>query len=124
MKFSKVTATLLTSVGLCLVTYVSVVKANGFDLRFWLMSIAPYLIGAAMLLARQPQAAVGALLFPVFFEISAFYSVFVSPEGSTSSLIYAVLPFWNLGLFVPIGGAIGWWIGKRIRDTADANNST
>jgi hypothetical protein len=121
MKRSTAAATLFDSVGLCLVTYVHVVKANEFDLGYFLISSAPYLIGIAILLMRLPQAAIGALLFPLLLEIGAYYSVFVSPKSSTASLIYAVLPFLNLGLFVPIGGGIGWWIGKRFRANERGN---
>ena len=118
MKTSEAIGTLLVAVGLGVTTYVWAVKTSEFHFGYWIASVAPYVLGALMLWFRQPQAATGALFFPTCFEEAAFYSEFVSPKSFTAALVYAILPFWNLGLFVPLGGALGWWVGKRTHETA------
>ena len=53
-----------------------------------------------------PGLLVGALLAAAF-EAIAFHVTFVAPRGSTSALIYAVKPLWQLGLLAAaIVGAI------------------
>lgn len=108
--------------GVGLHTYTSIAEAPSFHVGFWLLSIAPYIIGGFLLWQLgQSQAAMGALFFPAIFDAAACYSVFISPDSSTAPLILAVMPFWNLGLFVPLGGGVGWWVGKRLRETARSN---
>ena len=51
-------------------------------------------------------------------DAGSFYSVFLSPHSSTAALGYIFVPLWNLVVFVPLGGLIGWWVGKRLRQRA------
>lgn len=60
----------------------------------------------------------GALAVPVLIDLMTFFSVFVSPQGSTAGLAMLFTPLWNLLVFVPLGAAVGRWV--RNRSNADA----
>lgn len=114
MKPSTTWAYALLTLGFALQTYVTFFEASKLHLGFWLWGLSPYFVGGVLLfLLRQPQATVGALAIPVVMDTVNFYSVFLSPQGSTAALGYIFVPLWNLVVFVPLGGLIGWWIGKR-----------
>lgn len=59
-----------------------------------------------------PGLAAGALLAAAF-EAVAFYATFVAPRGSTSALVYAVKPVWQLGLLA--AGVVGGVLIARTR---------
>lgn len=110
-------ATFLVLIGVVLHTYVAVAKSHSFDAGFWLLALLPYIVGSILLTGlRKPYATVGALLIPVAMDIATFYYVFISPSSSTAPLALFFVPLWNLFFFVPFGGAVGWFIGKRIDD--------
>jgi hypothetical protein len=124
MKPSEKIAFALMLFGFVLHTYTNVVEASHFSLGFWLWAMSPYAAGGALLwLFRQPQAAVGALILPAFMDAGTFYSVFFSPENSTAALGLLLMPLWNLVVFIPLGGGVGWWVGKRMRETALSNKT-
>jgi hypothetical protein len=105
--------------GVVLHTYTNLVEAESPSLGWWLWALAPYIAGALVLfLFKRPHATAGALLIPALLDAGNFYSVFMHPTSSTAALGMVFVPFWNLVVFVPIGGAIGWWVGYRIRTTA------
>lgn len=119
MKTSCIVATALIVFGTVLHTYTWLVHASSFSIPFWLWSMSPYLVAGALLwLFHQPQAATGAVVIPPIFDAANFYSVFVAPESSTAGLGMIFVPMWNLLVFVPVGGGIGWWIGRRLRQRA------
>lgn len=124
MKLSEKIALALVLFGFVLHTYTNVVEASGFSFGFWLWALSPYVAGGALFwLFRQPQATVGALILPAFMDAGTFYSVFVAPEHSTAALGLLFVPLWNLVVFVPLGGGVGWWVGKRLRETALSNKT-
>jgi hypothetical protein len=117
---SRVIALVLISFGLVLHTFTWTVKASSFSVRNWLLSLSPYIVSALLCFAfRKPHAAAGALILPAILDAGAYYSAFVDPQGSTAALSLLVIPIWNILLFVPIGAAIGWWVGRRIAMTTD-----
>ncbi len=110
--------------GAVLHTYTHVVESASFLVGFWLLSLSPYIAGSVLLFVfRRPHATAGALLIPAFLDAGNFYSIFINPQSSTASLGLVFIPLWNMLLFVPIGGAIGWWVGNRIKVTKEESPS-
>ena len=106
----------LIAFGFALHTYTVTVQASFFSLGFWLWMLAPYVGASALLwMFKQPHAAAGALFIPVLLDCANYYSVFVRPESSTAALGMIFVPLWNLVLFGPIGGTLGWLAGRRQR---------
>jgi len=100
--------------GVTLHTYTNFFAIESPSLGWWLWPLTPYLAGAIMLfLFKRPHATAGALLIPAILDAGNYYSVFIHPTSSTAALGMLFVPLWNLLLFVPLGGAIGWWIGRR-----------
>jgi hypothetical protein len=89
------------------------VDAQSFSLGWWLWSLAPYIVGGLFLFLKRPHATVGGLAIPALLDAGNYYSVFIHPESSTAGLGMLFVPLWNLIVFVPIGAAIGWWVGHR-----------
>jgi hypothetical protein len=119
MKSARIMAYSLLLYGAALHTYTHVVAASAFSAGWFLWSLASYLAGGLVLfLFKRPHATAGALLIPAILDTGNFYSVFIRPESSTAALGMLFMPFWNLVVFVPIGGAIGWWVGHRIKITS------
>ncbi len=119
MSTARVVAYALLLYGVVLQTYTHAFRADSFSIVWWLWSLGPYFAGAVILfLLKRPHATVGALVVPALLDAGNFYSVFIHPESSTAALGMLFVPLWNLVAFVPIGGAIGWWVGNRIRTTA------
>jgi hypothetical protein len=107
--------------GVALHTYTNLVEAESPSLGWWLWPLAPYMAGAlALFLFKRPHATAGALLIPAILDAGNFYSVFIHPASSTAALGMLFIPLWNLVVFVPLGGAVGWWVGHRIKITAGA----
>lgn len=113
-------ALVLLTLGVVLHTYVWSVEASSFAIQLWLLALVPYAAGAILLLLfKRPHAAAGAMILPALLDIGTFYSVFIDPRGSTAALGLIFVPLWNIGIFAPIGAAIGWWVGYRIRIAAE-----
>lgn len=122
MKLSKILALILLVLGFALQTYIALFKTSELSYPFWLWTLSPYLVGAVLLLwLRQPYATVGALVIPLAFDICSYHSIFISPQHSTAALGLLFIPLWNLFVFVPFGGFIGWWIDKRRQAMTPAN---
>jgi hypothetical protein len=79
-----------------------VLKAPGpFTLSthlFALWLVLPWLLALALTLRGYVRGSLSAALLMAAFELVAFYVTFVAPRGSTSALIYAVKPVWQIGL--------------------------
>ena len=79
-----------------------VLKAPGpFTLSthlFALWLVLPWLLALALTLRGYVRGSLAAALLMAAFELVAFYVTFVAPRGSTSALIYAVKPVWQIGL--------------------------
>jgi hypothetical protein len=119
MKIARIMAYALLIYGVVLHTCTNLVEVESFSIRWWLWSLAPYIVGGlVLLLFKRPHATAGALLVPAILDAGNFYSVFIHPTSSTAGLGMLFAPLWNLAVFVPLGGAIGWWVGHRIRMTA------
>jgi len=50
--------------------------------------------------------------------------VFVNPQSSTAALGMLFVPILNIAVFVPLGAAVGWWVGRRIAMTTDMLSNT
>jgi hypothetical protein len=117
-------AVVLILFGAALHTYTWAVESTTFSVPFWLLSLSPYLVGAILLfLFKRLHAAAGAVLLPALLDAGSFYSAFVDPEGSTAALGVFFVSLLNIGVLVPIGAAIGWWVGYRINLTDDEMRS-
>jgi len=114
MNIARLMAYTLLLFGVTLHTYTNFFAIESPSLGWWLWPLTPYLAGAIMLfLFKRPHATAGALLIPAILDAGNYYSVFIHPTSSTAALGMLFVPLWNLLLFVPLGGAIGWWIGRR-----------
>src|SRR4051812_24913556 len=116
MGTARIMAYALLLFGVVLHTYTNVVEAQSPSFGWWLWPLTPYIAGAlVLLLFKRPQVTVGALLIPAILDAGIFYSLFIPPTNSTAALGLLFVPLWNLVVFVPVGGAIGWWVGHRTR---------
>jgi hypothetical protein len=119
MKIARSSAYLLLLYGVVLHTYTNLFEAESFSFGWWLWSLSPYLIrGLIFLIYKRPHATAGALIIPAILDAGNFYSVFIHPTSSTAALGMLFVPLWNLIIFVPVGTAVGWWLGYRIGLTA------
>ena len=125
MSPARLIALTLLLVGFVLHTFTWTVKSAHFAVGFWLLSLSPYIAGACLYFwARKPHAAAGALLLPALFDAGNYYSVFVNPQSSTAALGMLFVPILNIAVFVPLGAAVGWWVGRRIAMTTDMLSNT
>jgi hypothetical protein len=127
MSVARVIAVALLALGVGLHTYIWSFEASSFAIQYWLLALVPYAAsGILLFLFKRPHAAAGAMILPALLDVATFYSVFIDPRGSTAALGLILVPLWNIAIFAPIGAAIGWWVGYRIRITAEdmpSNNS-
>jgi hypothetical protein len=125
MSPARVIALVLMLYGLVLHTFTWAVKSTHFSVGFWLLSLSPYIVAACLYFwARKPHAAAGALILPALFDAGNYYSVFVDPQGSTAALGMLFVPLLNIAILVPIGAAVGWWVGRRVAMTNDMLSNT
>jgi hypothetical protein len=120
MRVARIMAYALLTFGAVLHTYTHLFESSSFSVGWWLWSLSPYIAGLILFSFKWPQATVGALVVPAFLDAGNFYSVFIHPESSTAALGLMFIPLWNLVVFVPIGGAIGGWIGRRLHARASS----
>jgi hypothetical protein len=108
-------ALVLLAFGAVLHTYAWTIESTTFSVPYWLISLSPYIAAAMLLfLFKRPHAAAGAIMIPAVLDAASFYSAFIDPQSSTAGLGPFFVSLFNIGVLVPIGGAIGWWIGYRI----------
>jgi hypothetical protein len=95
--------------------YVAAVGAQqgGFDwflIGALLANVLPVGIGAMLLQTRWAGVGVGWLIATLLASGYAVWVGLVRPQGSTSALIFLVLPVWNCLLVGPVGAlvALGW----------------
>lgn len=113
---SKIAVAFFILFGALLHTYTWSVEAETFAVPFWLISISPYIVGTILLfIYKRSHAAAGAVLLPALLDAGAFYSAFINPENSTAALGIFFVSLLNIGVLVPVGAAIGWRIGNRIK---------
>lgn len=114
MSAASVIAVVLMLFGLTLHTYTEFVQATSFSSGFWLLSLGPYICAAIILfLLRRPYVAAGALVLPALLDAGAYYSALIHPQSSSAGLGLLFVPIWNLLLFAPLGGVLGWLVGRR-----------
>jgi hypothetical protein len=112
----RIAVILLLGFGVALHTYTATVLASSFHAGFWLWSISPYLIVALMFWAGRLRFAVlGAVILPAIVDLLVHLAVFHAPQGSTAALGLVAAPLWNLVLFMPLGGVLGWLVDRRVR---------
>src|SRR4051812_44631516 len=120
MNTARVIALTLMLFGLVLHTFTWAVKSTSFSVGYWALALSPYMVAACLyFLARKPHAAAGALVLPALLDAGNYYSVFVNPQGSTAAVGLFFVPIINVAFLVPIGAALGWWVGRRIAQTTD-----
>jgi hypothetical protein len=109
-------AAILLTVGTLLTLYVGLFKQEGgFDFTICMFITGPWLIaGAFLFIFSSWSLGIAIAAVPMFvLELLIFYTVFYDPHGSTDAVIYAVKPFLQLFLFLPIGLLIGRFIDTR-----------
>lgn len=101
--------------GITLHTYTATMLASDFHAGFWVWSISPYLVVALMFLTGRLRLAVlGAGILPAIVDLLVHFAVFHAPQGSTAALGLVAAPLWNLVLFMPLGGVLGWLLDRRV----------
>jgi len=114
-------AKVLIAAGFILHTYEAALASAAFSLGFWIWTLLPYFAGSLLLWGwNKPRAALGSLCLPIVFDLANHYAVFIKPESSTAALGMLFVPLWNLVLFVPIGGILGWLADRRAKTLAAA----
>lgn len=122
---SRIIALALMFFGLVLHTFTWTVKASYFSFGFWLLSLSPYMASALLYFAfRKPHAAAGAVILPAVLDTGAYYRAFVDPQSDMAGLGLLVIPIWNILLLVPVGAAIGWWVGRRVAAAKEISSNT
>ena len=85
------------------------------EVVFQSMLAAPWIILLILHLKRINNWGVVISAIPMaLFEVMAYHTTFINPQGSTAALIYAVKPFYQL-LFMAVGLLVGWVISKGVR---------
>jgi hypothetical protein len=74
-------------------------------------NVLPVGIGALLLRARWPGVGVGWLIGTLLASGYALWVGLLRPQGSTSALIFLVLPVWNCFLTGPVGALVA--LGSR-----------
>ncbi len=121
----RITVILLLGFGFALHTYTATVLASSFHAGFWLWSISPYLIVALMFWVwRLRFAVLGACILPAIVDLLVHISVFHVSYSSTAALGLVAAPLWNLVLFMPLGGVLGWLVDRRVRRNSANLNPT
>jgi hypothetical protein len=79
-----------------------------FTLGLLAFSLVPYL-GCLLLIRwrRNVGAGLGALVGVVALDVAVYWSVFVSPRGSTAALALLFAPLWKLVAALPLGALLG-----------------
>lgn len=99
---SRALVRVLAGLGIAAGALLFVVKAPGpFTLSthlFALWLVLPWLVALALTLRGYLRGLLTGAVLMAGFELVAFYVTFLAPRGSTSALIYAVKPVWQLGL--------------------------
>jgi hypothetical protein len=92
----------VAGLGIAVGALLFVLKAPGpFTLSthlFALWLVLPWLLALVLTLRGYVRGSLAAVLLMAAFELVAFYVTFLAPRGSTSALIYAVKPVWQIGL--------------------------
>lgn len=94
----------MAGLGIAVGALLFVLKAPGpFTLSthlFVLWLVLPWLVALALTLTLRGhvRGLLTAAALMAGFELFAFYATFLAPRGSTSALVYAVKPVWQLGL--------------------------
>ena len=92
----------MAGLGIAVGALLFVLKAPGpFTLSthlFVLWLVLPWLVALALTLRGHLRGLLTAAALMAGFELFAFYATFLAPRGSTSALVYAVKPVWQLGL--------------------------
>ena len=98
--------------GVLLHSFAHGILATHFHAGFWLWSLAPYLLVAALRAWRMSaRSAACALIMPLMADIYVFHSVFIAPASSTAALGLVAMPLWNLLLLIPVGLLCVWlWV--------------
>ena len=109
---------LLVLSGICVNLWVVLIETDtvltASDSLFVFLLLMPWLMLLAILLKQRNSlgiliASIGMMLFEIF----AYYSTFINPQGSTAALVYAIKPFYQACILV-LAMVIGY-VYKRIR---------
>ena len=82
------------------------------DAAFEIMLAFPWLVLLALYITNINKLGIVISAVPMLLlELLAYHTTFISPEGSTAALIYAVKPFYQL-IIMLIGLLIGYVINR------------
>jgi hypothetical protein len=110
----------LGATGLGLHTYTALIKGNygargaiAFIAALWAWSLLPYAVGLFLSLKLSYHLqAVGWLIGVLMMDVGMYRAVFVHPHSSTAALGLLFMPGWNLVVFGPLGGLLGWMVSR------------
>jgi hypothetical protein len=81
-------------------------------------NLFPVAVGALAAYSRFPRHGIGWLLATLLGSCWAVWAGLLHPTGSTSALIFLVLPLWNLALLGPAGWLLGILWGRYVPRSA------
>jgi len=88
---------------------------SGFLLGVLLWNLVPAFIGGRLAYSRFERQGIGWLVTTLASSIWAVWVGLLHPRGSTSALIFLVLPAWNVALLGPLGALLGSLVGRLHR---------
>ena len=88
---------------------------SGFLLGVLLWNLVPAFIGGRLAYSRFERQGLGWLGTTLASSIWATWVGLLHPQGSTSALIFLVLPAWNVALVGPLGALLASLVGRLHR---------
>jgi hypothetical protein len=89
---------------------------DGFLVGLLGASALPYALCLALLKwTKSVGPALGGTLAIVLLDAWMYWSVFISPRGSTAALGLLFAPLWKLFILLPLGAAVGFAVERLVR---------
>jgi hypothetical protein len=88
---------------------------SGFLLGLLVWSLVPVALGARLLQSKASHLGVGWLLATLAAAAWAVWVGMLRPQGSTASLIFLILPLWNLIVVGPAGALLALLYTRYVR---------
>ena len=89
---------------------------DGFLVGLLVASALPYALCLALLRWKKSVGpALGGTIAIVLLDAWMYWSVFISPRGSTAALGLLFAPLWKLFMPLPLGAALGFAVERLVR---------
>lgn len=106
-RFLKVAGSVFAFAGITLWGYICFHQANYPAWGMFLFAMLPYGICVLVAALGRPFLGVFGMGGAVAGDCLMYYSVFITPESSTSGIATVMAPFVSLFIYVPIGMVVG-----------------